>query len=91
MKCTTCKGTGKSKYGYNQPCNHCDGTGITEPLTNEERYCQLSTEEKAKWLSDVLYACMRCGDMNGKGYCPFGKCITEKEDALVWLKEEHKE
>lgn len=38
MKCTTCKGTGKSKYGYNQPCYHCDGTGIIKPLTNDDWY-----------------------------------------------------
>ena len=60
-------------------------------LTNEEQFCSLPTEQKAKWLSDTLYACMRCGMGDGKGYCPFGKCITEKDDAFKWLKEKYNE
>ena len=53
MKCGYCNGTGKSKYGYNQPCTHCDGKGFTEPLTNEEWLRQKSVEELAVFLAMV--------------------------------------
>ena len=58
-------------------------------MTKEEWLCGLSTEEKAKWLSNALYACMRCGVNCHIRYCPFDKCIIDKEDALAWLKEKH--
>ena len=51
MKCIECNGTGKSKYGYNQPCTYCDGKGFTEPMTNEEYIRTCSVEE----LATVIY------------------------------------
>ena len=90
MKCPLCDGKGEYMHqcgGY-RPCEHCDGTGEIVQ-TDEQWFCSLSTEEKAKWLSNVLYACMRCGMNCHVGYCPFDKCIIDKEDALEWLKEEH--
>ena len=52
--------------GIFKPCTFCDGTGEyepfdadieldkldSEPQTNEEWFCQLPTEEKARWLYD---------------------------------------
>ena len=62
MKCYKCNGTGY--YDIDNECPVCDGTGEyepfdldveldkmdSEPQTNEEWFCQLSTEEKAKVL-----------------------------------------
>ena len=53
MKCYECNGTGKNKYGYNQPCTNCYGKGFVEPLTNEEWFTRLSTEEKAKRIINI--------------------------------------
>jgi hypothetical protein len=55
-------------------------------MTNEEWFCQLPTEEKAKWLSKHFH----CGD------CIFEKpmCGGEydgcKSAFVEWLKGEHK-
>ena len=92
MKCKYCDGTGKSKYGYNQPCTHCDGKGFVEPLTNEEWRRTCSAEEFAKWLTEVTDYCFECGlNINNGVLCPFGKCIDKECDALDWLKEKHHE
>lgn len=80
-------------------CKHANGVCICgkndycsiKLMTNEEWRRNCSTEEFAKWLSDTLYACMRCGMNCHIGYCPFNKCIIDKEDAEKWLKEAHKE
>ena len=85
MKCKYCDGTGKSKYGYNQPCTHCDGKGFVEPLTNEAWFCGLSTEEKAKWLSQRSQILYDCGQRD-----VFPKTMYE-EDWEYWLKEKHHE
>ena len=100
--CPACGGTGKVVHPMmsmngdeytgeweQHECEACNGTGVVEPLTNEEWRRTCSTEEFAKWLSDTLYACMRCGMNCHVGYCPFDKCIIDKEDALGWLKEIH--
>ena len=96
MKCSACKGTGKSKYGYNQPCYHCEGTGIIEPLTNEEWFYGLSTEEKAKFLFGIAYMCSYCGDeahstKEKTQQCHFGKCCCQRQDWIKWLKQPHRE
>ena len=90
MKCGYCNGTGEHVNDANRmtTCEFCDGKGKVE-LTNEEWRRTCFTEDFAKWLSDTLYACMRCGMNCHIGYCPFDKCIIDKEDALAWLKEEH--
>lgn len=98
--CEFCGGTGevKDKCSSTEFCEMKMGDVCTlgspcphqeDLLTNEAWFCGLSMEEKAKWLSNVLYACMRCGMNCHVGYCPFGKCIIDKEDALEWLKEKH--
>ena len=59
MKCKHCNGTGKSnmyKDGEFVDCMYCGGTGKIEVnMTNEEWFCQLSTEEKAKVLRRKTY------------------------------------
>ena len=54
---------------------------IEKPLTNEEWFCGLSTEEKAKFLRQIY----RDGrdDYVGEWY------EQEEEDFLQWLKEKH--
>ena len=59
------------------PCPH------QKPLTNEEWFDRLSTEEKAKWLSkqsQFIYDCVR------KGCTPK---IMYEEDWEYWLGEIH--
>lgn len=62
-----------------------------KPLTNEEWRRTCSAEEFAEWVSNLAYACMRCGMSNGEAYCHTGYCIQDKEDAEKWLKEKHDE
>lgn len=47
MKCYKCNGTGY--YDIDNECPVCDGTGEVEQ-TNEEWFCGLSTEEKARTI-----------------------------------------
>lgn len=75
MKCTECNGTGKSIYGYNQSCFLCNGSGIIEPMTNEEWLRNLSFDELAR----VLY----CMIINGERIRPDLAYIKR------WLKEKH--
>ena len=77
--------------GTFKPCTFCDGTGEYEPFdadieldklypteqTNEEWFCSLSTEEKAKWLENKMtWAAQEQGTFTAKGW--------EK-----WLKQPH--
>ena len=54
-----------------------------EALTNEEWFCFLSTEEKAKWLSKHSQFMYNCGE---KQAIPK---IMYEEDFVQWLKERH--
>ena len=67
-----------------------DKYGIIKPKTNEEWRKTCSTEEFAEWISNLAYACMRCGMSNGEAYCHTGYCIQDEEDVLMWLKQPHK-
>lgn len=62
-----------------------------KPLTNEEWRKTCSTEDFAEWISNLAYACMRCGMSNGEAYCHTGYCIQDEADALMWLKQPHRE
>ena len=79
--------------GTFKPCSFCDGTGEYEPFdadveldklypakqTNEEWFCQLPTEEKAKWLENKMtWAAQEQGTFTAKGW-------------EMWLKQPHKE
>lgn len=62
-----------------------------EPMTNEEWFCSLSTEEKAEFSMRVFKNCAWCLDGS---LCPFNEfpehCPTEsKENMMKWLKEKH--
>ena len=82
MKCYKCNGTGY--YDIDTECPVCDGTGeIT--LTNEEWFCQLPTEEKAKFFVMI--------EMSAMHPVKRGSIDTKKfiEDVTEWLKQPHKE
>jgi len=53
MKCGYCNGTGEHVNDANRmtTCEFCGGTGVIKPLTNEEWFCSLPTEEKATFLA----------------------------------------
>ncbi len=59
------------------------GCGYYVPMTHEEWFCQLPTEEKAKWLSRHSKFIYGCGQ---KGQMP--KVLYE-EDWEFWLKEKN--
>ena len=86
MKCPLCDGKGEYMHqcgGYRQ-CEHCNGTGKVD-ITNEDWFCSLPTEEKAKFF---------------KNFNPCDKCPAQKicdtvrnceNSFLKWLKEKHHE
>jgi hypothetical protein len=89
MKCPRCNGKrcepNNSGYLVWIACKMCHGTGIV-PDNNENWFCSLPTEEKAKWLADNFgYVAYK-----GSG----GKPKRVQEDLVEywqeWLKEEHK-
>lgn len=104
MKCPRCNGTGKitewvatdtlSEYEF--PCRKCNGTGEIE-VTNEQWFCGLSTEEKAKWFGDWhSFSCVFCKHWkNGCVYnhnqvrCAIEEGKSNKELWMEWLKEKH--
>ena len=56
-----------------------------DTTTNEEWFCNLSTEEKAEWLSKHL----RCSDCNIENRMCAGTYSGCKETLIKWLKEKH--
>ena len=56
MKCGYCDGTGEHINDANRmtTCEFCGGTGVIKPMTNEEYLCTCSTEERAKFLTEVI-------------------------------------
>lgn len=53
MICPKCRGEGSYFYnGICYPCERCNDTGEVKTITNEEWFCQLPTEQKARWLYD---------------------------------------
>ena len=89
MKRPMCDGTGKSAIGvgaftiHGADCDQCNGKGIIEPMTNEEWFCTLSTEEKAKALNDVFWKYLN--------YIDEHELVDDdiSEIYLRWLKEKH--
>lgn len=83
MKCKHCDGDGvivDVEYGHagKYGCKYCDGKGVVEPLTNEEWFCGLSTEEKAKVLRRKTYG---NGEENER----------EEQGWVRWLKAKHED
>ena len=86
MKCQLCDGKGEYMHqcgGY-RPCEHCNGTGKIE-ATNEEWFCGLSTEEKAKFFVMIEMTAMH---PIKRGAVDMEKFI---EEVVEWLKQPHKE
>ena len=92
--CPTCGGTGKVVHPMmsmngdeytgeweQHECEACNGTGVVEPLTNEEWFVSLPTEEKAKFLRQIY----RDGrdDYVGEWY------EQTEADFVEWLKQPH--
>ena len=65
----------------------------SEPMTNEEWFCQLPTEQKAEWICSVHEKCYYCGAkrVSDREHCPFGdgKCRNNKHEFALWLKQPH--
>lgn len=84
MKCSKCSGAGyiyNNLVGYAEDCSVCHGKG--EVQTNEEWFCQLPTEEKARWLYDH-YVNARADEYYGRQE----KTLSEYQK---WLVSVHRE
>ena len=88
MKCPKCNGRGTVGYFHidhfvDIECDRCNGSGeVSEvEMTNEEWFCQLTTEEKAKFLRQIY----RDGrdDYVGEWY------EQTESDFIEWLKQPH--
>ena len=69
-------------------CPMCGGDTLNDlvvkgKMTNEEWFCQLTTEEKAKWLSRTSKFMYGCGRMETTPK------VMYEEDWEMWLKEIH--
>lgn len=90
IKCDSCKFVdGCVDYGWSE-CKKFTPKP-SEPITNEEWFCKLSTEEKAKWLSETFDICGA-----GCGKCFIRElCFDEHNNKMptdlfaVWLKQKH--
>lgn len=98
MKCSKCSGAGyiyNNLVCYAEDCSVCHGKG--EVQTNEEWFCGLSTEEKAKFLFEHgVIGCQFCkGDCVEIDYktkeCKYDISPSYSYTGIVmWLKEIHK-
>ena len=83
MKCQMCDGKGwtdKTDISV-KLCSQCNGTGEVEQ-TNEEWFCQLSTEEKAKFFHGIVIRAMQATWDGKKPDYP-----AYLSDWKMWLKE----
>ena len=60
-----------------------------EPITEEEWFCQLSTEEKAELIFDIVEFCLCYGTYPDKN--KYKDLMGSVEDIKTWLKKPHKE
>ena len=75
-KCPKCKFYNICKGRINETVENCVRYKSTEQ-TNEEWFCQLSTEEKAEWLENKMtWAAQEQGTFTAKGW-------------ETWLKQPH--
>ena len=91
IKCDDCKFVENCvDYGW-QECKKFTPTP-SEPMTNEEWFCQLTTEEKAKWMAKHMSFCEVCEikTCRGDGCQRFDRgSMTETDAFREWLKEKH--
>lgn len=88
MRCYMCNGRGIRYDGFQnlyRTCEKCGGSGIAEPLTNEEYIRQASTEELAEWLQEHM-DCASCGCNKDLCYQGYDCC---KLAFVEWLKQPH--
>ena len=90
MKCPNCGGKGKYKNGFGKVdiCYYCLGTGKVNDKgeqirTNEEWFCGLSTETKAR-IMHLVYMAGYTDGYNGAETIPL-------RDVKEWLKQPHDE
>ena len=80
---------GHSYSGLCGACEHlqvCRNSELAKvPMTNEEWFCSLSTEEKAEWLQEHA-DCIGCPASCEKCHRYYDAC---KETMLEWLKQPH--
>ena len=65
----------------------------SNPMTNEEWFCSLSTEEKARWMSQHFHYCDICNRhvCQGGEECKwYDRNMSESDIFKEWLKAVHK-
>ena len=88
MLCKYCNGTGEHINDANRmtTCEFCGGTGVTEPLTNEEYIRSCSTEELAVLLYKIGFYSNITDDVMNTALM---ENIPTEEAFELWLKEKH--
>ena len=85
MKCKHCDGAGFYGNGASQfKCVYCNGTG--EVQTNEEWFCQLSTDEKAEKFVMLCENAFLAESYRNKRW----KDYQDIDYWKAWLKQPHK-
>lgn len=87
MKCKNCDGSGYIAHPYCPgvvECFYCDGTGVVEPMTNEEWLRSCQPQELIRFLMNVAYG----GQIRNVQKRTFDE---EAEKWSKWLKEKHTE
>ena len=92
-KCKHCDGTGTTNWCINGTfvdCPYCGGSGEMEvEQTNEEWFCSLTTEEKARFIDNILTCCF---DENAVcENCKLHDKNCDYKGILEWLKQPHRE
>ena len=91
MRCYMCDGRGMRYDGFQnlyRTCERCGGSGIAEPLTNEEYIRSCSTEELPKALKEMFFDIKSRVRSELGGYNELMKSERYFDE---WLKEKHDE
>ena len=94
MICEYCNGKGEiiNDAMRMTSCPACGGSGVIEQ-TNEEWFCSLSTEEKAKGFESIIDDCLWCAEdyEERSRHCNTICKFCDREKTMEWLKAVHKE